>query len=121
MLWLVLGVLAGLVVVGLWIEQKNKYDIFGTLMAVFCGITLVIALIVMPITYCVEVSNIQVYHAIKATVAASREQDMAYIERAALTQKIIDTNTWLARVQYWNQTIFDPYIPDEVMELEPLK
>ena len=121
MLWLVLLVLAGLMVAGLYLAEGHKYDIPGTLMALVCGMVLVGALIVMPVQYYVEVSNIQAYHATKATVAISREQDMAYIERAALTQKIIDTNTWLARVQYWDQTIFDPYIPDEVMELESLK
>lgn len=121
MLWLVLGMLAGLMVAGLYLAKGYKYDIPGTVMAMVCGMVLVVALIVMPFIYCVEVSDIQMYHATKATVEASRGQDVAYIERAALTQKIIDVNAWLGRVQYWNQTIFDPYIPDEVMELEPLK
>ena len=121
MLWLVLGMLAGLMVAGLYLAEGHKYDILGAVMATVCGMVLVGALFVMPVQYYVEVSNIQTYHATKVTVESSREQDAAYIERAALTQKIIDVNAWLGRVQYWNQTIFDPYIPDEVMELEPLK
>ena len=34
--------------------------------------------------------------------------------------KITEFNEWLGSAQYWNTTIFDFYIPDGVMKLEPL-
>lgn len=61
------------------------------------------------------------YYAVKATITNSRTTDIAEIERAALTQKIIETNKWLAKIQYDNNTIWDIFIPDEVNNLEPLK
>jgi hypothetical protein len=35
--------------------------------------------------------------------------------------KRMEYNEWLGSAQYWNNTIFDFYIPDEVMRLYPLE
>jgi len=56
----------------------------------------------------------------KATVERARETG-SWIERAALQQEVIRANTWLARVKYWNKTVFDLWIPDAVDDLEPIR
>lgn len=118
MLWLVLVVLAGGVVAGKWLTRKSDV---GVVLTTICSLVLYVILLALPISYYKEIGNIQSYYAIKATIETAREQNLTHIERAALTQRIAEVNSWLARKQFWNQTIFDPFIPDDVMKLAPLK
>lgn len=120
MLLYILGVL--LIVISIIIKNKTynldldfALDAFIGAIAMF----LVLGLISIPLNHACERSNIVQYHSVKATIEQVRNSEN--IERAALALKIAETNEWLARVQYWNETTWGIYIPDEVMELEPLK
>ena len=117
---ILLAVLVGGIVLGFWLEDKNPFTMWS-LVSIFCIIALALFLVFWPVAYYGYVSNIQEYHATKASVEVSRGEEMSELERAALVHKIIEVNRWLARAQYWNQTVFDPFIPDEVMALEPIK
>jgi hypothetical protein len=88
---------------------------------VLSGFALFAALLVWPLNYYGTKEEIAEYHAIKATMQEARRGNTSEIERAALTNKIIETNQWVVNAQYWNKTIFDIYIPDEVEQLELLK
>jgi hypothetical protein len=117
-------IMIGLVIlIGIGIKLGTTYDYegFGVGIAVLSGVVLFVALLFLPANYFREVSNINDYYAVKSTIEESRKNDISEIERAALTTKIIETNEWLANVQYWNKTIFDIYVPNEVMNLKPLK
>lgn len=66
-------------------------------------------------------STISQYNAIKETIEETRENETSSIERATLTQNIIEVNQEIASYRYWNETIFHLFIPDKLAELEYLK
>jgi len=53
------------------------------------------------------------FEQIRITINESRKT-MTEIERAAIVLKMAEKNSRLRQLQYWNSTIFDIYIPDEV-------
>jgi len=119
---LIFILLVSLMIAGIMIIRNSyEYDFVGMLLTIFSGLMLFIAVIGVPINYYGTVSEINQYHAIKTTIEQARTQDISDIERAALTTKIAEANQWLANARYWNNTIFDIYWPDEIMDLEPLK
>jgi hypothetical protein len=66
-------------------------------------------------------SEIAEFLATKNSVESARlDKDLAY-ESIMITKEIIEANKWLAKRQYWNETLFDIWIPDKVMELKPIK
>ena len=92
----------------------------GFFVALALGLVLLCGIFVLPLSHLNYHSNIQTYYALQETVENAR--DMDDIERAALTHILADANTWLRRAQYWNtKPVVNWYIPDKVMELEPLR
>jgi hypothetical protein len=102
-------------------RMSDRYCYIGVTATGFGGVALFIQLMCWPAYYYNDISSIQQYHAAKQTIAQARTTNTSELERAALTTKIIEVNSWLANAKYWNDSIFDIYIPDEVEELEPLK
>ena len=79
----------------------------------------ILGLVSWPLSYYCELSNIQAFHSYRQTTETQRGI-MDGLEGAAYRSKVAEWNAWLRKSQYWNDTIFDPYIPDEVDELEPI-
>ncbi len=119
---IIIFIVLGLLTIGGIIKHSfNGWEVSGFLISIISGVALVIALIVLPVNFNSIKSDINQYNIIKQTILESRTENISDIERAALTTKIIETNQWLVNTQYWNETIFDIYIPDEIMKLKPLK
>jgi ATP/ADP translocase len=114
-------ILTVLTVVGICMANSYNFDVLGAIIACFAGVFLLIEVIVWPLCYYSTKGEIQQYYSVKQTIEDARDRDIDSIERAALTQKIIEANNWLAGNQYWNTTIFDKAIPDEIETLKPLK
>lgn len=111
-----------LLIIGIMLSRSYRYDeCLGFMLVTMSSMILIISLIILPLNYYGTKSEIVQYYITKATIDQAREQSISDIERAALTTKIVEINQWLAGVKYWNETIFDIYIPDEIMGLEPLK
>lgn len=106
---------------GIYMHQKDEWEMGWAITSIITGMVLFVALIMLPISYYNDMSKIKQYNSAEATIQEARTKNISDIERAALTTKIIDENQWLANEQYWNKTIFDLYIPNEVMKLQPLK
>ena len=106
---------------GIYLAEKTYCDLSGFILSVVCGVCLFFALILLPTNYYEGKGDIQEYYALEQTINNARSNGANDIERAALTSKIAETNMWLASTQYWNNTIFDIYIPDDVMELKVLQ
>jgi hypothetical protein len=121
MLLFITIVLAIAIIVGIVLEEKGITYGGGGALAAISEILLAIFLLIWPLSYIGDVSTIQDYHALKYTVQESRNAEIDPLERATLTKSIIEINEWLARAQYWNGTFFDQAVPDEIMELEPIK
>lgn len=118
LLLIILGVLliGGIVLANV----SYDFDMVGGITAIIAGVLLLIALIMLPLSYYGIEGEIQEYKSVVKSLEDARERNNDF-ENAALQQKIIDTNRWLASHQYWNNTIFDIYIPDEVAQLKPVR
>ena len=119
---LVLLGLVILLIIGISILSWGSYDFefVGIIITFISGFLIVIFLIILPCTYYETLAEIAQYESVKVSIENARKNGNE-LEKAALTHKIIDTNKWLAGIQYWNETIFDICIPDEVMDLEQIK
>jgi len=109
---------------GFWwhaVNKKHDFMPISMLFTIVSGILLIVVLLgIFFVPYTIK-GEIAAYRAVENSIINARATDFADVERAALTQKIIDTNKWLARTQYDNNTLWDIFIPDEINELEPLK
>lgn len=121
MFWLILLGITGVGVLGYRLMQDYRHETLGFTMWLTAITALGICAVVGPVFYCSTISEVEEFKATRATIEASREGEVDILERAALQQKIIDSNQWLANRQFWNKTILGPLVPDEVMDLEPLR
>jgi len=97
-----------------------EYTELYTVIVITAGISLLISLILLPVSYYGTQSEIAEFQSVQNTITVARKKGKD-LEAAAYQIKIAESNQWLARVQYWNKTIFDIYYPDEVMELHPIE
>lgn len=81
-----------------------------------------IGLITLPINiYRIE-SEIRQFYITGITYEKARKNhNISVFENAAIQIDIAKQNRWLISNQYWNQTIFDIWIPDKIMNLKPLE
>ena len=112
-----------LFVFGIILTCKSRDDnttIIGIILIVVSGMFLIITLISL-ITNSMEIkSNINKFLATEASIEQARETGVD-VENAAIQHKIIESNQWLAKEQYYNSTIFGLWIPDKVNSLKPIK
>ena len=92
----------------------------GAVLMVVAGVLLAVAIMTLSISRYNINAQIQAYHSTISTIETARANGID-LEDAAIQHKIIELNRELAEVQYYNTTIFDIWIPDEVMDLEPIK
>jgi len=102
-----------------WSSKKYDRDWALVTAIVALGISS-IALIVWPMAYYGDISRIQYFKSVQQTAERGRSGDQ-HLEGAAFRLEIAERNGWLAKAQYWNDTIFDQFIPDEVDSLTPIE
>ena len=100
-----------------FIATDNDLGILGMIIS---GVLLLVVLISLPTNRMGVHANILAFHALEATAEAARESGSG-MEMAAYQMKVAESNQWLARVKYWNGTIFDIWTPDAVEDLEPIR
>ena len=98
----------------------TMHDI-GVIMALVGGILFAIALAVLPINYYESKDTLIQYQELQKTVDDARKDNPSELERAAILDKIASANMNIKSMQYWNETSFDIFIPDEVMDACPIK
>lgn len=107
---------------GYWIFGRYSTKDNGMLVTIIAGLLIVVFLGMLSGVYYDTMSEINQYNTAVISIETARETDnLNDYERAALTLKIITMNEWLANVQYWNDSMWDEFIPDEVMNLQPVK
>ena len=118
----ILILLAIFVAINIWLVKITDSDwrVLFMVFAIIGGFVLIVSLAGLPIDYYGTKVEIEQFNALKSTIEKSRDQGRT-IENAAFMMKIASANQWLAKKQYWNNTIFDIYIPDEVEKLKPLE
>ena len=108
-------------ILGISIALLVKTDLFVALLTtMFSGIILVTALIGLPISHYTVKCEIAQFKSVEETLTIARAGG-TNIESASFQLEIANMNKWLSRVQYWNGTMFDIYIPDEVNKLRPIR
>lgn len=123
MFYLLLVLLVGLLILGKFLDDRWGWrSEIGVGLIVIAMICLLIIAVAWTITYFSVKAFVNAeYLAIAETIKNSRLEEISELERVALTNTILEANSYIASCQYWNTTIFDPFYPDEVMELELLK
>lgn len=112
-----------LLILGLWINSKGDWgwvEAVGMILAFISGMALIIGLIGLPISRMDSFAKIAEYESVKLTLEQARKDDNQ-MENVALQHKIIDNNKWLASQLYYNRTLIDIWIPDEILKLKPIK
>lgn len=110
-----------IIVLGLLMARfSNNNDNLGIFIFCIGAICLFTVLLVLPIFYYEKMAEINEYNALKTTVTEFRGQNHN-VERAAIILEVTKMNMKIANAKYWNDTIFDIYIPDEFAELELIK
>ena len=115
-----LGVLISLTVIGKKLDSEY-YTFAGTFVFITSLVILCIALIFLPVSRFEERANIETYHSFIETLNNTNINRLEDVEKALMRDKILEINSWLARSKYYNDTILDWYIPDEILKLEPIK
>ena len=94
----------------------------GVIIIIISGVLLFVALFALPINYYDYNARIQQFNSTKMTLEIARKNEsISLLELAAIQQKVIEMNQWLASAKYYNQTIFDIWIPNAIEKLEPIK
>jgi len=116
---LILMVLFLILIVGIICWAKGIGEFIPAVLVMVSGIGLFASLICLPISYYGIKAEICEFRATQETILANQSKQI--LERAAISQKIIEQNQWLAKNKYWNGTLFDIWIPDEITEMKPLR
>lgn len=119
---IIILVLSILLVVGILMAAYfwDDLEIVGFIIAIFSGIFLLFAVVIIPLNRMSVNAFIEEFKAVERTAEIAREKDN-WIESAAFQLKISEMNQKLARQQYWRSTIFDIWIPGTVMQLKPIE
>jgi len=110
---------------GFWLLQHfaraySGAEFAGQIGGICCGIMLLAGVICIPVGYMEVMGEIAEFRSVQSTLGASRASG-SESERYAVLMKVADSNKWLASQKYYNSTIFDIWIPDEIEALEPIQ
>ena len=115
-----LGVLISLTVIGRKLDIESDTFagtfVFITSLAILCT-----GLMTLPVVRLHERANIETYHSFIETLNNTNIDRLEDVEKALMRDKILEINSWLSRSKYYNDTILDWFIPDEILKLEPIK
>lgn len=113
--------LAVLLTIGLLLYAFTDFEATGFVLSVTFATILFAALITIPISRAADGATIASHYALEETLSTSRMENLSEIERAAILTTIAEHNQLLASARYFNDTILDIWIVDELAELPFLK
>jgi len=104
-----------------WCYGGMSCGTVGLLVAL--GILLVAVLFTLGVCRLAVNGDMREFLALKATVEAARQNEsVSDLELAALQQKIIEANRWLASTQYYRRLFWtNVFYPPVVLDLEPIR
>ena len=116
---ILLSVLLGLTIVFLLLAFMAEQE-WAFFLAIIAGCCFGILLLAFPINYYETKESIYGFTATASTLEMARKQGNV-LENAALQQKIIEQNQWLAKAQYYKTTMWSIWVPKDVNKLQPIK
>jgi len=116
--------IGGIVWLIIW-ENDEKYHEteFLAIVTVVLGIVFIGSLFAIPISIIDINADIEKFYATENSLAIARaNSNISDLELAAIQQKVIEMNKWLATAQYWKKhPISNWFWPKKVLELAPIK
>ena len=110
-----------IMIIGIFLDSFLDWDFAGPVIAMVGGIFLITAIALWPLEYYGDKAMLIKYQELQRTVDYARLNNPSELERATLIDKIASANMNIKSMQYWNNTTFDIFIPDEIMTFEMLK
>ena len=108
----------------LW-QRTRWYGVSSWVVGLLVGLGILLAAVLLSLGLCRLTVNGEVrgFVALQATVEAARQNEhISELELAALQQKIIEANKWLASTQYYRRLFWtNVFFPPVVLELEPIR
>jgi len=108
----------------LW-QRKRWGGMSSGVVGLLVGLGILLAAVLLSLGLCRLTVNggVREFLALKATVDAARQnENISELELAALQQKIIEANKWLASTQYYRRLFWtNVFYPPVVLELEPIR
>lgn len=118
---IIIIVLAAITALGVALLKVRPDWFIGYITTLWGGGLLLISVVTIPFERMKSRGFMFKYESVRSTVDQARSGEISDIERAAIQNKIIETNSELASLQYWNTTILDIWHVDDVMDLKPIK
>ena len=120
----ILIVLTLLLVAGILVVNFGGYseiaEFGGGALVVAAGVVLLALLVLLPFKHMEVESKIQEVYAVQDTAKNFRNSGETW-ESASFQREVAEVNKWIASAQYYNDSVFDIWIPDEVEDLEPVE
>jgi len=92
----------------LWQKRKRWYGISSWVVGLFVALGILLVAVLFTLGVC--------------RLAARQNESISELELAALQQKIIEANKWLASTQYYRRLFWtNVFYPPVVLELEPIR
>lgn len=124
----VLLIITATCIICIWLalvtDDSYRYDVLTPVLAgiaVITGIVSICMWIGIPVCRNESARNIQALEATRQTVNKSRKTEIDPLERATLTREVIEWNAWLAKEKFDNTHLWDAYVVDEIMEVQPIE
>lgn len=104
-------------------DKLNRNIDIGVVTTIFSSIVLILALIVLPLARCSCTNSIIEFKEAQRVIENQRQRkDISEIEGAALTNKIIEYNTWLQKSKEMSKSKWvGIYYQKQVNELSPIE
>lgn len=95
-------------------NSDGTLNFFGFMLGMVGGIGMFIAPTTLYVNRMEVTAKLAGFEAMRSTMPANNWQDAAWRSKAA------GANAEIARLKYYNTTVFDLWIPDEVADFKPL-
>lgn len=119
LIMLVLFVLGTISAFGAKNSWFGWYDFWG-IFSISFYVLVVIILVGMGWIWFQTKNDIAEFKGLQETVVLMRKADNKF-EKVSVIRDVAKYNSWLKSIQYWNHTIIDPAIPDEVDALKLIR
>ena len=121
---LIIGSLIVLLLIGIWLFNVSRLDSGLDILGFACiligsvgSCAVLVSLILSPLHIHGKIAE---FEAARTTIAHERAIDSRVLESATGRADVIELNRWIASTQFYNDTIFDLWIPDEIYDVEPI-
>ena len=120
---IILGSLIGVFIltrfIKLMVDCSIGWEFICDIISIVSIVIFISGISTIPISRMEYQANIREYAALETTLQEMRKKES--IENTAIQLKVAECNQWLARSKYWNNSVWDLWIPNEIENINPIK